>query len=649
MYFQDRLLPRNGIKPVVVIGARISGCGKQKDVSLDDQVDHCKDVVLEMYDGDVEYTIIATKGKGEQLDRPELAQLEALLRSRTVDLVVYEDIGRLIRGPDAARLCGVAVDHGTRVLAPNDGIDTNDPDWEQDVMEACKEHVGHNAHTSKRLKQKLMNRFKKFGGAMARDISGYDVPDEAKTYADWKRQEQATPIIQEGARRLKATLNCSAIADWFNEIKFPVGPYCRRKVWDGAMVRRFYKNTLLKGKPGRGYRRTVKHHETGRRLSAKNPKGPIFLDCPNLAHLDEMAFDELNSLLDARNASRGRKPVNGDDPRLHVARKRTRFPGQHSRCWYCGHHHVWGGNGITGNLMCSHAREWGCWNSIGFNGQLAVERLVSCITAELFQLDGFDDQFRELVEVAGRDDNGQLVQRREALRNDEEILGKQKENVIRTMLEYGPTTLVKEALTSLEGKERRLELERRAIERSHHGRLDIPASATELREMLQREFARSMPDSPDFHLLMRKLVPTFFVYAVQLCDGGHLLPRAKVTLALDGILPDIQNVPGLTDILTRDLTIDLFVPSQRERIREEAVRLESDGLKPKAIAARIAERPSSTAVQNALALDRQMKVLGLESPYVFVSEPPDDYAKLRRHKNPKYQFTPMEGYVPPLL
>jgi len=40
-----------------------------------------------------------------------------------------------------------------------------------------------------------------------------------------------------------------------------------------------------------------------------------------------------------------------------------------------------------------------------------------------------------------------------------------------------------------------------------------------------------------------------------------------------------------------------------------------------------------------------MKELGLESPYVLLLEPPDDYGRLRRHKNSKYRFEPEEGYV----
>ena len=39
-----------------------------------------------------------------------------------------------------------------------------------------------------------------------------------------------------------------------------------------------------------------------------------------------------------------------------------------------------------------------------------------------------------------------------------------------------------------------------------------------------------------------------------------------------------------------------------------------------------------------------MKDAGLSSPYLRVSEPPADYTRLRRHKHPRYCFTPLSGY-----
>lgn len=240
------LVPRNGHTLIAGIGARISGCADQKEMSLDDQVDHANEVLADMYGGPVERRIVATKGKGEALDRPELAQIEAEFRKGELDIYFWEDLGRLVRGSEAVRLLGIAVDHGTRVIVPNDCIDTAEDAWEQDALQACAEHVGHNAHTSKRLKFKLMNRFVKFGGATARPIYGYIVPAYAATYNHWRKDPQTTQFIQEGARLLKQTRNCSEVADWFNQKGVPTGPYCRRQAWDGKMVRRFYSNSLLR-------------------------------------------------------------------------------------------------------------------------------------------------------------------------------------------------------------------------------------------------------------------------------------------------------------------------------------------------------------------------------------------------------------------
>ena len=139
------VVPRNGQTLGVDIVARISGCANQKEVSLEDQEDHGKEVVTDLYSGPVDYYVIATKAKGERIDRPELGQIEARLRSCQRDVLIVEDMGRLVRGAEAVRLCGIAVDHGVRVLSPNDAIDTAEDTWEEDVLDACKEHVGHNA------------------------------------------------------------------------------------------------------------------------------------------------------------------------------------------------------------------------------------------------------------------------------------------------------------------------------------------------------------------------------------------------------------------------------------------------------------------------------------------------------------------------
>ena len=93
----------------------------QKDLSLEDQDDHGRAIMREHYDGHVNYRLISTKGKGEWLDRPELAQIETMLRTllqALTDLEAEEvTLGRQCRvhsarGPrsvgDSARSPGAA-------------------------------------------------------------------------------------------------------------------------------------------------------------------------------------------------------------------------------------------------------------------------------------------------------------------------------------------------------------------------------------------------------------------------------------------------------------------------------------------------------------------------------------------------------------
>jgi hypothetical protein len=641
------LVPRNGHILVVVIVARISGCANQKEMSLDDQVDHAKQIIAEMYAGPIEYRIIATTGKGERLDRPELAEIESLIRSRTIDVLIGEDVGRLVRGTEAVRLIGIAVDHEVRVIAPNDYFDTADESWQEDAISASRDHVGHNSHTSKRIKHKLMNRFMKFGGAPARPIYGYIVPEGAKTYGEWKKDENAIQIFKEWFRLLRNDPNCCAVADWLNDQGVHTGPYARRKTWDGKMVRRITQNTLLKGFPGRGFTKTVKNHEEGRWKAVPNPDGPIFKDYPHLAHFDPFEWDEVNDLLTTANKGFGRKPVNGVDPLTRVPRNRTRFPGQHAKCWYCGRTYVWGGNGVTENLMCPGSRERKCWNSTGFNGAMAAERVMAAITSDLYRLEGFDDQFRRLVAEAGRGGGADADRHWADLSRIEANLAKQKANLMATILEFGPKPMFRDQLAQFEAAELENARTRRRLENSRNRLPVVPGTVAALKASFEEKFLGLAAGSPEFGNALRLVVPEFHVYLVRLCDGGHPLARAQLAVDLSGVAPDARRVAGLGELLSRRTTIDLFEAPQRERIRLAAARLAAEGVGQRAMAGRLPEPATQAAVSNALALDRQMRVLGLTSPYVVVTEPPADYPKLRRHLHPRYRFEPVPGYQPP--
>ncbi len=130
---------------------------------------------------------------------------------------------------------------------------------------------------------------------------------------------------------------------------------------------------------------------------------------------------------------------------------------------------------------------------------------------------------------------------------------------------------------------------------------------------------------------------------------SHPRPRARVQLDLSGIVPDVRLVNGLRELLSTTVTLDLFKPFQRERIRLDAVRLVGEGQKQRDACQLIEELPTQPALQNALALQTEMDRRGLSSPYILLTEPPSDYKKLRRHQAAHFQFEPLAGYVPPEL
>ena len=652
IYRTQPLEPRNKVFPVVLNLARISGCPSQKEASLQDQHDNAVEVVSELWDGEiekVEFRLISTKGKGEDLTRPELAEVEAQLKTGDIDLLILDDIGRLVRGTEASRLIGIGVDFGTRTLAPNDGIDTNDESWEEDVISACRDHVGHNAHTSKRLKQKLMNRFKRKGQATGLPIAGYIKPEDAESYYDWSVDEASTPIIKRGAADLRRHLNCSAIADYFESASFQVGPYCSNDKWDGKMVRRFYSNPILKGKPERGNMRTKKVHQTGKRPCEKNPEGPVAIEIPHLEILPSAEFDELNAALAEKNKGRGRKTnLKGEDPLKGIQRKRTRFPGQHAQCWYCGYQLVWGGNGTKENLQCKGSRRWECWNSVGFNGRRFASHVVNAINEMLSELPGMKRQYRSIVEDVAQQPDTRLLMDLNQLSADEKQLAKEFKNFHNALLEYGPSPGFKDVQDQLKQREHRLLVRRANLQRKSILVSDLPGSTDELNELLRTAFLTLATDSYEFGSMLPKIVPSVYLYLVRMVDGGPCFPRVKFTVDLTGSFE--SDAPDeLQSLLTREFTVDMFELPKRARIHVDVMRLKQEGCNMKQTIERLNEPLSTKMIGSAVKLNDLLEELGISDPLQFQAEPPNDYAKFRKHLNPKYSFSMMEGYTRPEL
>ena len=339
------------------------------------------------------------------------------------------------------------------------------------------------------------------------------------------------------------------------------------------MVRRFYKNPILKGMPERGNMYTKKIHQTGKRRSVKNPEGPVFIEMPHLEILPPAEYDDLNAALEEKNVKLGRKPnAKGEDPLKGIQRKRTRFPGQHAQCWYCGQQLVWGGNGIKENLQC----KWECWNSVGFNGRIFAGYVVDAVNKMLSELPGMEDQYRSIVEEATEAPDARLLMDLNQLEADEKQLEKETKNFQNALLEYGPSPGFREVQDDLKKRKQSLLVRRASLNRKSVSISDLPSSIDDLVDLLQSAFLSLAAESYEFGSMIPHIVPSVFLYLVRLVDGGPCFPRVKFTVDLTGSFE--SDAPAeIQSLLTREFTVDMFEIPKRARIRADVIRLKQDG------------------------------------------------------------------------
>lgn len=643
------LSARDGRRLQVLLICRVSnpGPGRQDEKSLDDQEAEFRKWVEEHTHLPFDVKVIAGTGSGECLDREEVEQAKTELETGKYDLVIAEDLGRIFRRVHALLFCEAAEDMETRVIAPNDFVDTAQENWRLCAFFAALRHEMYNADTAKRIRRTLRNRFTQ-GGIFQCPIYGYIKPPGKKRDEDVQKDPDAQPIYDEWFSKLEAGDTFAEVADWLNEQGIPTGPYARKEKWDGRMVGRVTRNPILKGLRVRNDRITKRVNKTGRRKTVKAPpEERLERECPHLAFIEPVRYDRVIHMLKERNGKYRRRGRDGCDVRQNVPKKRTRFPGQTIYCGICGRGYVFGGHGQTDHLMCNGAREHKCWNGITVDGPLAAQKISEAVFQEIESLEGFHEAFLDMVQEQARQANHERDTKLRDLsvaitRNERDLT-----NVAKFVRDGDHSQTIRDDLDRLEREKSQLEYARGKLETRPVNNVVIPA-AEELRQLARDEFKGLALDSFEFAKLMRCLVPKIVVRPYRSCDGGHIVLRSQFRLYLAGLLPDPLARDVLAKPLERILTVDLFAPCQRVAFREQIVALRATinpGTGREYTEAEAAREVgiTTTAAQRAAALQRKMDQLGVSDPFVPVLAPPDDYTKLRRHKHKRYSFEPLEG------
>ena len=117
---RDYSTPKNG-KAFEVVGFGRVSTDNQNEKSLGDQHEYDLDYLKQlMPKAQFKITTISGRGSGQYLDRKEFIELSELVATGRYDIVVAEDLGRILRRVQAFIFCEEAEDVGTRVIAINE-------------------------------------------------------------------------------------------------------------------------------------------------------------------------------------------------------------------------------------------------------------------------------------------------------------------------------------------------------------------------------------------------------------------------------------------------------------------------------------------------------------------------------------------------
>lgn len=631
------LVPKNGTKAKIIVVCRVSdpAPGKQDIRSLTDQRNNAESILRDLLDIPFDVTVVEGSGSGEIISRKEYRHLEELVESGEFDLVITEDLGRILRRLQAHLFAELCVDSNTRLIAINDHVDTAEPGWQDRSIFAAWHHERSNRDTSERIKRTHLSRFQ-VGGCAQFAIFGIIKPVGSKNDTEWYKDPEAIPIYQEIYRMLWEHGNYSAVADWLNEGNVPTGPMCTLKRWNGGMVRRIISHPILHGKRFRNKHKSKRNSEGRYRAVKAHPHEIKWREVPHLAFFTE---EEHVALLAKLQAQHKCYSVRKDRGIPASTRRRTRFPGQLTYCGICGRPYVFGGHGQTDNLMCDGAREYKCWNGVAFSAPLACHKVVAAVFDVLELLPAFDEAFLTLVnEEADRLDTERHEMSKKLDKAIQEKMG-EIERLLDLAEAGARTESLVERMNTKEIELAGLRSEKSRLYNRPSRRIEVPSIA-ELRSLARMEIGKLDSSSWKFQQLMAKIVPKIVVFPLQIIDGGRAYCRATFRMRLGNFLTDPATREALQLPLERVVTVDLFEPPQRTNHLNDIRTMRRDGCTEKEVAKTLGI--TITAAQRAAAIGREMERLGLDEPYKLLRSP-DGVPKLTRHLHKRYKFDPLPG------
>ena len=628
-------IPKFG-KLFKVIGVARISTENQDTLSLDDQEVFFRKWLDKEYGPDnYDLIVIAHQGSGQILDNVEFLKVCELVSTGEYDLVIAEDLSRIIRRMQAVIFCEEAEALGTRVVGIGDPVDTSKEGWEYAAVFSSLKNRAFCKDTARRIRRTLRNRFTNGGIVMCLQY-GYIKPHPGASDDQVQKDPEAVDIYETWFSMLETGATYAEVVRWLESKNIPTGPYCTSEKWTGAMVKRLTYNPILKGERERN-NKMVRRKYNGRPECINAPAEELLIrKVPHLAFFEPDRWDRLIRMLDERNKKYQRSPERKNDPRAGTPKKQTRWPGQHLRCGVCGRLYVHGGHGKKERMMCNGAREYTCWNSMTVDSMTVANAVASDIRELIRALPSFDEawvneyqaQRSSLLKVQGtelKNVNAELVKKERAL-----------ENLIGGLAELGSSPMVLEKIRSAESSLQLLKDRAYQLEQASSESVALP-SLEEIIEVSDQSFDNIVVADQEFGRMMKSVVTEFFVLPYRLADGGHVRPKITYRANLASLVDHTD-----LELLQFDRLVDLTDTPRRLHHMDDVVRMVDSGMKHADVAAELGI--FKTEVSYAMRLYRCMQDLGTGVPWVPVTKSDQVFDYFKRVRNDQFTFKPLVGF-----
>lgn len=580
---------------------------------------------------------------GEVLSRPGINRVREMIRARKADLVIAEEISRFYRDrAEPFKLAGECHDHDVRLVAINDGIDTDTEGWERNLSRASDEHASANDKTSLRIKRAYHGRWQD-GYAMGAVVPGYKrTPVDSERFGRTRRgpfkdqkDESWTTTIQEMFGRVARGDSLRSVADFLSRQGLPRPANSKASTWNDRGVKTLVQNPLFKGKESYRKKFNKKHYATGRHVPEHSrPEEVMFRDMPHLAHVDAMLWQQANDAI-ARRDLAGRHPKGPDNPSYRVPRESRSPLSNHFFCGVCGSKMIGQGRN-EGGYRCSNALRGECWNRATVKRDLthtAIFRAVGEALLGLKGVEGFLVEQVELVLAESGDVARRVTELEEQNRVAEDRIGKCGEALLASPgSEYLAGQLA-------EAEARRAELLGlvEAMKSQVRTRKN-PPSRQQILDTIDHAVKTLADSGPDVGPLLRQLTTPIQAIPFQRIDCDLVVLRVRFHINLVALLPtEWQQLLRGADVTPHcegasctEATIDLFENPGPVRFAKEALLLQREGHTGEEISNRLGISRRTT--YDAIKLAELMEERGVNEPYVQLNEAPASASRWRHRR-----------------